>query len=239
MTHVAVVAGVGPGLGASIARRFAAEGCAVALLARSASYVESLADELGEGPGAGLAVPTDLTRPAEVRDAFAEVRDSLGPVDTLVNHASGAAWKGLRELSVAELDDALAVGVRGGFVCSQEAAADMTDGDADGDGGTILFTGATSAVRGREGSLAFSAAKFGVRGMAQSMARELGPEGVHVAHVVLDGSVRPPESDVEDESAYLDPDDVADTYWTLVEQDVETMSFEVHVTNGTQPIEFV
>ncbi|MUV57207.1 SDR family NAD(P)-dependent oxidoreductase, partial [Halogeometricum sp. CBA1124] len=69
MTHVAVVAGVGPGLGASIARRFAAEGCAVALLARSASYVESLADELDEGPGAGLAVPTDLTRPAEVRDA--------------------------------------------------------------------------------------------------------------------------------------------------------------------------
>ncbi|SFR35522.1 NADP-dependent 3-hydroxy acid dehydrogenase YdfG [Halogeometricum rufum] len=235
MTHVVVVAGVGPGLGASIARRFAAEGCAVALLARSASYVESLADELDEGPGAGLAVPTDLTRPAEVRDAFAEIRDALGPVDTLVNHASGAAWKGLRDLSVAELDDALAVGVRGGFVCSQEAAADMTDGD----GGTILFTGATSAVRGREGSLAFSAAKFGVRGMAQSMARELGPEGVHVAHVVIDGSVRPPEGDVEDESAYLDPDDVADTYWHLAEQSVETMSFEVHVTNGTQPIEFV
>lgn len=242
MTRVAVVAGVGPGLGASIARRFAAEGCSVALLARSASYIDSLAAELDEGPGEALAVPTDLAEPDEIRDAFGEVREELGPVDVLVNHAGSGSWKGLRGLSVEELDRATAVGVRGAFVCAQEAVDDMLGrgaGEDDGKAGTVLFTGATSAVRGREGALGFSAAKFGARGMAESMAKELGSEGVHVAHVVLDGGIRPPNREVEDEAAYLDPDDIAETYWHLVEQDTSTMTFETHVTNGSGDVEFL
>ncbi|MDS0295861.1 SDR family NAD(P)-dependent oxidoreductase [Halogeometricum luteum] len=242
MTRVAVVAGVGPGLGASIARRFAAEGCSVALLARSASYLDELAAELEEGPGEALAVPTDLAEPDEIRAAFGEVREAFGPVDVLVNHASSGSWKGLRELSVEELDHATAVGVRGAFVCAQEAVDDMLErGETESDekAGTVLFTGATSAVRGREGALAFSAAKFGARGMAESMAKELGSEGVHVAHVVLDGGILPPNRAVDDESAYLHPDDIAETYWRLVEQDVSTMTFEAHVTNGPGDIEFL
>jgi NAD(P)-dependent dehydrogenase (short-subunit alcohol dehydrogenase family) len=219
--HVAVVAGVGPGLGASVARRFAREGCSVALLARSESFVSSLAEELNEGPGAGLAVPTDVANPDEVRAAFDRVRETFGPVSVLVNHASGGAWKGVRDLSVEELDRATAVGVRGAFCCSQEAVSDMLDAR---DGGTIIFTGATSAVRGRGGALAFSAAKFAARGMAESMARELGPEGVHVAHVVLDGQIR---SSASDDDAQLDPDAIADTYWHLVEQDESAWTLEV------------
>jgi len=101
------------------------------------------------------------------------------------------------------------------------------EGDGKGDGGTIVFTGATSAVRGRGGgALAFSAAKFAVRGMAESMARELGPEGIHVAHVVIDGGILPPDADRPDE-AFLDPDAIADAYWQLVEQDRSAWTLEL------------
>jgi NAD(P)-dependent dehydrogenase (short-subunit alcohol dehydrogenase family) len=233
MPRAAVVAGVGPGLGASIARKLASEGCQVALLARSEGYLDDLAEELGDR---GLAVPTDLADPAQITDAFETVRETFGPVDVLVNHASGSTWKGLRDLPVDEFQHAWEVAARGGFCCSKEVVSDMVDGD----GGTIIFTGATSSIRGREGSLGFSSAKFAVRGMAESMARELGPEGVHVAHVVLDGGILPPDREVDDPESYLDPDTIAESYWHLVEQDrVDTMSFEVHLTNGNGTIEFL
>ena len=97
----------------------------------------------------------------------------------------------------------------------------------DSDGGTVIFTGATTSVRGREGAIGFSAAKFGARGMAESMARELGPEGIHVAHVVIDGGIQPPERTVENPETYLDPDAIADSYWRLVEQDRSAWTLEL------------
>jgi NAD(P)-dependent dehydrogenase (short-subunit alcohol dehydrogenase family) len=96
-----------------------------------------------------------------------------------------------------------------------------------GDGGTVIFTGATSSVRGRDGALGFSSAKFAVRGMAESMARELGPEGIHVAHIVLDGGILPPDRDVENPEEYLDPDAIAESYWHLVEQDESAWTLEL------------
>ncbi|MFB6171966.1 MAG: SDR family NAD(P)-dependent oxidoreductase [Haloarculaceae archaeon] len=232
MTRTAVVAGVGPGLGASIARRFADEGLSVGLFARSTGFTESLAADLDETAGAGLAVPVDVADPDDVARGFDAVREAFGSVDVLVCNASAATWQGARSISPDEFDRAFAVGARGGLLCVQAALDDMDDG------GTVVFTGATSAVRGREGAVGFSAAKFAVRGLAQSLARELGPEGIHVAHVVVDGQIRPPDA-AADES-YLDPDAVAERYWHLVEQDdVDTMDFEVHVTNGTQSIEFL
>lgn len=232
MARTAVVAGVGPGLGESLARKFASEGCEVALLARSTDYVETLADDL-PAPGAGLAVPADLTDVDATRAAFATVRTELGPVDVLVNHASAAAWTGLLDTSVEDFERAWQVNGRGAFVCSQEAARDMVEGvgGEGGDGGTIIFTGATSAVRGRGGAIAFSSAKFAARGMAEDAARELGPEGVHVAHVVIDGQILTPAARESmgdrDESAYLDPDAVAETYWHLVEQDRSAWTLEL------------
>ncbi|MFB6127143.1 MAG: SDR family NAD(P)-dependent oxidoreductase [Halolamina sp.] len=219
MTRTAVVAGVGPGLGESLVRKFHAEGCQVAMLARTESYLDSLAGELERA----LAVPTDLAAPGEIEAAFETVREAFGAVDVLVNHASAATWEGVAECDREAFDRALDVGVRAAFVCSQEAVADMRDGD----GGTVIFTGATTSVRGREGAVGFSAAKFGARGLAESMARELGPEGVHVAHVVLDGGIRPPEGTVEEPAAYLDPDEIAESYWHLVEQDRSAWTLEL------------
>jgi NAD(P)-dependent dehydrogenase (short-subunit alcohol dehydrogenase family) len=104
----------------------------------------------------------------------------------------------------------------------------------------MLFTGATTSVRGKEGAVGFSAAKFGVRGLAQSLARELGPEGVHVAHVVLDGTIHPPGTAPADPPTSLDPDAIAATYWDVVTADRSTMPFEIHLTNGPSgAIEFV
>jgi NAD(P)-dependent dehydrogenase (short-subunit alcohol dehydrogenase family) len=215
MARTAVIAGVGPGLGESLARRFVDEGCRVGLFARSDDYLESLADDLGED---ALAVPTDLTVPDEIRAGFERVRDALGPVDVLVNNASGAAWRGTTEIDPSAFERALDVGPTAALRCSQEAVADMLDGD----GGTILFTGATTSVRGREGAIGFSAAKFACRGMAESMARELGPEGIHVAHVVIDGGIAS-----RDDDSTLDPDEIARQYWTLVEQDRSTWTLEL------------
>ena len=239
MPRTAVIAGVGPGLGESLARTFAAEGCQVALFARSADYIEDLADDLPDS-GDGLAVQTDLTDVDQIRDGFDAVRDAFGPVDVLVNHASAAAWKGLMDVSLEEVERAWAVNGRGAFVCSQEAVDDMLDAG----GGTVIFTGATSAVRSLGGAIGFTAAKFAARGMAMDMAQEFGPEGIHVAHVVIDGQIDTPDvrqrfSDRDDDT-FLDPDEMAETYWHLVEQDdVSTQPFEVHITNGPQNSEFI
>lgn len=223
MSRTAVIAGVGPGLGASIARTFAREGCRVALLARSESYVADLASDLEDTAGAGLAVPTDLTDADDIDDAFERIREEFGPIDVLVNHASGGAWNGLLDLSIDEFDTAMAVGPRGGFLCAREAVPDMLEND----GGTIIFTGATSAVRGREGALGFSTAKFAVRGMAESLARELGPQGIHVAHVVIDGQIRTPDVEEQDSAGYLDPDEIAANYWHLVTQQESAWTLEL------------
>jgi NAD(P)-dependent dehydrogenase (short-subunit alcohol dehydrogenase family) len=175
-----------------------------------------VAASLVSAPGGAdaLAVPTDITD----RGAVETVRKRFGSVDILLNHASGGAWKGTVEISPEEFEQAWRVSAYGALLCSQEAVPDMRD-----DGGTIIFTGATSALRGREGAIGFSGAKFAVRGMAESMARELGPEGIHVAHVVIDGQIGTPgalqSNPDRDEASFLDPDDIADSYWHLVEQD--------------------
>ena len=157
-----------------------------------------------------------------VAAAFERVREALGPVDVLVNHASAASWSGLLDCSTDEFDRALSVGPRGGFLCSREAVRDMLDGD----GGTIIFTGATTSIRGRGAAVGFSAAKFAARGLAESMARELGPKGIHVAHVVLDGGILPPGREVDVPEEYLDPDAIAESYWHLVEQDRSAWTLE-------------
>jgi len=225
MTRTAVVAGVGPGLGESVARTFAEAGCAVGLFARSSDLVDDLEADLHEAGHDALAVPCDVTDPTAVGEGFAAVREAFGPVDVLVYNPAAASWQGLRDISTASFERTWRVGAYGALLCAKEAVADMLDGD----GGTVVFTGATSAVRGRGGALGFSSAKFAARGMAESMARELGPEGVHVAHAVIDGQILPRDGSSGDRPAeeYLDPDAIAETYWQLVEQDRSAWTLEL------------
>ncbi len=227
--RVAVIAGVGPGLGASLARRFAKEGCRVALLARSADYLDQLTAEItaAQGPDAAIAVPCDLANPEQIIAAFERVRRELGPPDLLVNHASGGGGPrggGLLELDPGDFERAWRVGVYGALICSREAARDMLG--AGRKGGTIIFTGATSSVRGA--GIAFSSAKFASRGLAQSLARELWPLGIHVAHIVVDGVISDPADGAADEAEpLLDPDAMATTYWQLALQQPSSWTLEL------------
>ena len=230
MAKTALVAGVGPGLGAALVRKFAVEGCGVAMFARSLDYMKELAAEVGEETGSRLLpVAVDITRPEAIAAGFETVRRELGSVDILVNHASNASWKGLLDLTLDEFDLAWRVSVYGAFLCSRQAVPDMLRQG----GGAIIFSGATSGVRGRAGALAFSSAKFGVRGLADSMAREFWPQGIHVAHVVIDGIINTPrvrdEIGLADDEPALAPGAIAESYWNLIQQDRSAWSFEIDV----------
>lgn len=227
MVRTAVIAGAGPGLGESIAQRFASEGCAVGLLARSDDYIEELATELRTGGKEAVSVPTDITDPTQVERAFRIIRDELGEVDVLVNHAGGGGWRGLVDLSPDGFEAAWRTCAFGAFLCSKEVVENMLESGA----GTILFTGATSAIRGRADAVGFASGKFAMRGLAESMARELGPQGIHVAHVIIDGQILTPRARESapdrSEDTYLDPDEIAETYWHLVEQERSSWTLEL------------
>ncbi len=229
MTQTAVITGVGPGLGTALARKFAQEGCRVGLLARSPETIDRLAEELGAGAGHALAVAADVTQPGAVTRAFQKIRDRLGPVDLLVHHAGSAVWKELPDLSAEDFRSSWETCALGAFLCCREAVPDML---ARGGGG-ILFTGATSSLRGRAGASAFASAKFAVRGFAESLARELWPKNIHVAHVVIDGVIDTPGVREHDPGAaqgpLLDPDAIASTYWDLARQDRGAWSLEIDV----------
>jgi NAD(P)-dependent dehydrogenase (short-subunit alcohol dehydrogenase family) len=229
MSKVAVIAGVGPGLGAAIARKFANEGCNLALLSRSSGYILNLSNRLEETGVSVIPIPTDITDAAQVAASFSHIRAELGTPDILVNHAGNAAWGNLSELTPEAFENSWRVCTLGAFLCVKQVMPGMLEKGS----GTILFSGATSAVRGRAGAIAFSSAKFAMRGLASSLAREVGPQGIHVAHVIIDGVINTPNLreryQLEPDEPLLEPDAIADTYWALVQQERSAWSFEVDV----------
>ncbi len=233
MNRVALITGVGPGLGAALARRFAREGFQVGLVARTPDFIEALAGEISASGASALSLVADVSRPAEAAAAVNQVRATLGPLGVLIHNASGSPGEGLLTTTPEEFESSWRVAALAGFVCARETASDMVKARA----GVMLFTGATSSVRGG-GWLAFSSAKFALRGLAQSLARELWPRGVHVAHVVIDGLIASPRADREasdkgDEPA-LDPDRIADAYWHLTTQDRSAWTLELDLRPHTE-----
>ncbi len=201
---VALVVGVGPGLGAALARRFAGEGLAVAIAARQGEKLAGLAKETG-----GRAYGCDATMESAVGDLFAAIERDLGRPELVVFNASGFSRKPVIELSPGEVEAAWRNSCLGGFLIGRAAARAMLPAGR----GTILFTGATAALRGSAQFAAFAMGKFGLRALAQSMARELGPQGIHVAHIVIDGGIG--ESAAADRLA---PSAIAEAYWQLHRQ---------------------
>jgi NAD(P)-dependent dehydrogenase (short-subunit alcohol dehydrogenase family) len=225
--EVSVIAGVGPGLGASLARKLAKEGSRLALLARSSDFLESLSDELRQRGIEALAIPTDISDAAQVAAAFERIRGRLGPVDLLINNASGSGPFGQTfvDISPESFTRGWQVGVLGPFLCSQQVVPAMLVKNT----GCILFTGATSSVRG--GAITFSSAKFAMRGLAQALARELWPKGIHIAHIVVDGVIQEselkPEAEDQNADPLMNPAAIAEAYWGLVQQDRSAWSLEV------------
>lgn len=232
MTETAVLAGVGPGFCERLAERLARDGYAVALFGRSADYLDGLAADLrGDGHEA-LAVPTDVTDPDAVESAFETVRDELGPVGVLAHTASTVTSPSGGELDPERFESMWRLYAAGGLLCFREALADLR-----GTGGTALFFGADPTM----GDVAFRSGKAATRGLARSLADEYGPDGVHVAHVVIAGPIRNPdvyEGDAEiDEDDYMDPAAVADSCSHLVAQPESAWTFELDLRPHTRDLD--
>ncbi len=219
---VALIVGAGSGLSASIARQFAKLGMKTALAARSVDDLASLAKETGAKTFACDASKTDA-----VKRLYTDVAAALGDPYAVVYNASYRTRGPLAELVPAEVEKALAVTAFGGFLVAQEAARRMLPKGE----GVILLTGASASVKGYPQSAPFAMGKFALRGLAQSMARELQPQGIHVAHIVVDGGIRsarrPEAADRPD--ATLDPDAIAASYVYLLQQDRSAWTWEIEV----------
>jgi NAD(P)-dependent dehydrogenase (short-subunit alcohol dehydrogenase family) len=221
MFRRALIVGAGSGLSASLARRFAREGIRVELAARR---IDKLAD-VCSATGAQAHV-CDAAEPAQVAGLFAAL-DADGAPDLVVYNASGRLRGPIADLDPAEVARGLAVSAFGAFLVAQQAARRMLRQRR----GVIAFTGATAGVKGFALSAPFAMGKFALRGLAQSLARELSPQGIHVAHFVIDGGIRaaqrPDPPDAPDST--LDPDAIAETYWHVLNQHRSAWSWEVEV----------
>lgn len=222
---IAVIAGAGPGVGAALARRFAAGGYAVALLARDRDKLSALA----AGIEGARAYACDVSDPASVTAAFDAIRAEMGEVDALLYNADSRTFVGIEEVTPEEFERNWRVSAFGSLLCSQAVIPAMKARGY----GAILFTGATASLKGGPKSAAFAPAKAAQRGLAQSMARTLWPAGIHVGMVIIDGVVdmdrtRQSMPDKPDDF-FVSPAGIADAVWHLADQDRRAWTFEVEV----------
>ena len=220
---VAVVVGVGPGLGAALVRRYAAEGYAVAALARRAEALDELAGAVADCRN----FVCDTTDPAAVAEVHAAIVAELGPVAALLFNAGGGVRGSVAEIDAAEFALAWQVNALGLFNWAKAVAPAMIEAQA----GLIGVTGATASLRGKPFTTGFAAAKAAQRSLAQSLARDLGPKGVHVFYAIIDGGIDNPRTRSRDsgkaDDAFLSADDIADSYWALSRQQRSAWTFEI------------
>jgi NAD(P)-dependent dehydrogenase (short-subunit alcohol dehydrogenase family) len=241
--RIAVVVGVGPeaGLGGALCKRFGAEGLHVFVAGRTAARIEAIAAIVRGAGGEATAHPCDTTVEADVIGLFdAAARAAGGGAPELVAfNAGNNRMANLIEMSAAFFEDAWRVACFGGFLVGREAMRRMAPAGR----GTLLFTGATGSLRGRPPFTAFAAAKAGLRALAQSLAREFGPQGIHVAHVVIDGGIDgerlrtqlPAFVDSKGEDGLLRPEAIADAYWFLHRQDRTAWTHELDLRPFREP----
>ena len=224
MAETALIVGVGSGLSASLARLFAREGMTVALAARNPDKLGALVQETG-----ACAYGCDASDPASVAKLYEQVDKDLGGLDVAVYNASTHMRGPVAELDVDTVRNAIIVLCYGGFLVAQAAARRML---ARGHG-TILLTGASASVKGYAQSAPFAMGKFGLRGLAQSMARELAPKNIHVAHFVIDGSILTGAADsraaARGPDGMLSPDAIAETYLHVHRQHRSAWTWEVEL----------
>jgi NAD(P)-dependent dehydrogenase (short-subunit alcohol dehydrogenase family) len=220
--RTALIVGVGGGLSASVARTFKKAGMTIALAARRAGELAPLAKEVG-----GEAFACDATKHAEVAKLFADVESAFGAPDVVVYNASYRTRGPLVELDPVEVEKSIIVSAFGGFLVAQQAVKRMLPRTH----GAILFTGASASVKGYAQSAPFAMGKFALRGLAQSLARELSPQGIHIAHVVIDGGIRSVSRPVPPDKpgSLLDPDAIAQTYLHLLQQDRSAWAWEIEL----------
>jgi NAD(P)-dependent dehydrogenase (short-subunit alcohol dehydrogenase family) len=237
---VAWVAGVGAraGLGAALARRFAREGLIAAVTGRTAERLGAVAAEISAAGGKAFAFAGDVSDETSIRAVAARVAE-LGRLEVAVFNAGNAARAPSLELSVQQLEEAWRVNVLGGFVFSRAALQALLPQQQ----GTLLITGATASLRGKPPFAAFAAAKAALRSLSQTFAREFGPKGIHVAHVVIDGGIdgerlrnnAPERVKAAGEDGLLSPDAIAEAYWQLHRQHRSAWTQELDLRPFKEP----
>ena len=237
---VAWIAGVGAsaGLGAAVARRYAREGLTVALSGRTAGRIEAVAEEIRKAGGRAYALPGDVSLEAEARRVAAEVV-RLGPLHAAVFNAGNAVRGAALDLDASQFESAWRGGAFAGFLFAREAIQALSlnglGPDAEQGRGSLIFTGATASLRGGAKFAAFASSKAALRSLAQSLAREHGPQGIHVAHVVIDGGIdgerlrvgAPQRVSEAGAHGLLDPEAIAQSYWQLHRQHRSAWTFEL------------
>jgi NAD(P)-dependent dehydrogenase (short-subunit alcohol dehydrogenase family) len=224
---VAVVVGVGPGLGRALAIRFARGGFRVALVARREESLADTQSEIDRAGGSARSFLADAADEESVRTTFERIHAELGRTEVLLYNAGAFELGGLLELSAATVERVWRANCLGGFLAAQAVVPGMLEQRR----GTVIFSGATASLRGSARFAAIAIGKVGLRALAQSMARELGPQGIHVAHVVIDGQIDSPRVRTRfpdrEQSTFLDPAAIAETYWSLYAQDASAWTHEI------------
>ncbi len=223
--QTALIVGAGTGLSASVASKLAKRGTRVALAARSLETNSAMADALG-----GRAYRCDASEREDVTALFEAVDEDLGEPDFVLYNSSARARGPFVDLDPQDVENAILVSAYGGFLVAQQAAKRMVPAG----GGAIFFTGASASIKGYPQSAPFAMGKFALRGLAQSIARELQPQNIHVAHFVIDGAIRNPNrpervEPADNPDSMLDPDAIADTYLAVLDQNRSAWSWEVEV----------
>jgi NAD(P)-dependent dehydrogenase (short-subunit alcohol dehydrogenase family) len=218
----ALIVGAGSGLSAALARALHRNGIKVALAARTTDKLASVAKEAD-----AVVFGCDATQPGQVSRLFEQATHAIGEPDIVIYNASYRTRGPFTELDPADVEKAIAVTAFGGFLVAQQAARRMLVRGR----GCVLFTGASASVKGYAESAPFAMGKFALRGLAQSMARELSPRGIHVAHIVIDGAIRserrPEPADRPD--SVLNPDAIAESYLGLLKQPRSAWSWEIEL----------
>ncbi len=215
----ALIAGAGDATGGAIARRFAREGYVACVVRRRAEKLGPLVATIEAEGGKAFACPADLRREEDVAALVEKIETEIGPIEAAVFNVGANVPSPIREETARKYFKIWEMACFAGFLVGREAARRMVPRER----GTILFTGATASVRGAAGYAAFAGAKHGLRALAQSMARELGPKGIHVAHIVIDGAIDtefirdnfPERYALKEKAGILNPEHIADAYWQL------------------------
>ena len=229
-----MIAGVGPGLGASLARAFASHGYAVALISRHAESSEPVADHIRSRGGKALVVHADLSDPSAAIIGVERIRSALGSITALAYNASGYGRSPFLQLKPEMLRDSFQVGVMGAVFLAQAVIPDMLIAGH----GFISFTGATAALRGRAGFAPLAITKASLRMLAQSLAREFQPRGIHVVHVIVDGQIDAPKLRAREpnraSSTLIPPDAVADAILYTLKQPRTAWTHEIDIRTSVE-----
>ncbi len=234
--QVCVIVGAGDYIGAAIARQFASGGFIVCLARRNGEKNDPLVEEIRAAGGQAHSYSMDAREESQVVERFAAIEKDIGPIEIVISNTGGNVKFPILETTERVFYKVWKMACLSGFLSGREAAKYMLPRGR----GSIFFTGATASLRGGSGFAAFSSAKFGLRALAQSMARELGPENIHVAHLVIDAGVdtafvrdriiqRGEDPDALPEDTLMDPGSVAQSYWMLHHQSRDAWTHEMDI----------